>query len=559
MRRWTVVVEGPDGAGFERALDLDAYVIGRESTCTICLPVRDVSRRHAVLERDRDGFWHIADEGGRFGTFVNGVRIEKPTQLVTGDIVHVGDYRLELRSEGSTPKRHLLLPPPDQRNLPPPPRVRVYDGPLEDRDIRLDRGAVTFGVDVDATVPLDGKRFAGVRVVIRPRKEGGFEVVDQSAVPSLTVNGRPKSHATLGLDGEDVVLGLGPVERQRRDINDAFEVRYMTGERSRGQHTPPPRDTQPMAVPTGRDTLLEASADDTLRMQALASEEVQLAPEGAQLAPPASEPRSDAPDTSPAGPPASCDGAEEPALPHASVDDADAAASTSSANAVAVEVDAAVVDSSRRPLASSGQATEGWAAGVVGPLPASERLAASAAEPGLNVGHAAPEGAPPAATAPEPGVSQESEGGDNEAGAGPERSLGRLGVVLGAVVALCALLAFWLWPTQAPVIGAGGAAPGPIASDVRASVPGPTVPPPSPPPALTPAARASEAQPPPAPRRSADAPPTARVAPRPPPASPVKGPKTPAGDDAGTAASALQKKQCLLRGGVDCTPAEPSP
>ena len=51
-----------------------------------------VSRRHAVLARDADGFT-IEDQGSLNGTYVNRRRVEK-AKLEDGNEVQIGKYRL---------------------------------------------------------------------------------------------------------------------------------------------------------------------------------------------------------------------------------------------------------------------------------------------------------------------------------------------------------------------------------------------------------------------------------------------------------------------------------
>jgi FHA domain-containing protein len=239
-RRWSLVVEGPQGTGFERALELDAYLLGRDPSCSLCLPAREVSKQHASLARDREGFWWLTDEGSTTGTFVNGVRCHARTRLLANDVVHVGPYRLALRPDHPVAEqRRRWLPPPAERRLPPPPRLRLYDGRLAGCELRVDRGEVRLG-GPHATVPLDAGRFAGIEVAIRPRPDGDFEVEDLSATPSLLANGRPVRSVRLGARGNDVVLLLGPVEAVRAEPSAGFRVRYMAGERGPGEATPAP-------------------------------------------------------------------------------------------------------------------------------------------------------------------------------------------------------------------------------------------------------------------------------------------------------------------------------
>ena len=55
------------------------------------------SARHVRIEPRRDGVW-VSDVGSTNGTYVNGVRIDRPRKLVRDDVVRVGET--ELRFEG---------------------------------------------------------------------------------------------------------------------------------------------------------------------------------------------------------------------------------------------------------------------------------------------------------------------------------------------------------------------------------------------------------------------------------------------------------------------------
>jgi len=66
--------------------------IGRSPDCEIFLDDVTVSRNHAVLV-ERDGGFHVEDQGSLNGTFVNRHRIDN-ARLQNGDEVQVGKYRL---------------------------------------------------------------------------------------------------------------------------------------------------------------------------------------------------------------------------------------------------------------------------------------------------------------------------------------------------------------------------------------------------------------------------------------------------------------------------------
>jgi len=92
------------------AFDQDVVRIGREPDCDICLPPRGVSRLHAQIRRETDGF-RITDAGSSNGTQVNGVKVNE-CLLQSGDSILILNFTLtvELHSAGSAPLMSTALP-----------------------------------------------------------------------------------------------------------------------------------------------------------------------------------------------------------------------------------------------------------------------------------------------------------------------------------------------------------------------------------------------------------------------------------------------------------------
>jgi hypothetical protein len=74
--------------------------IGREADNDLALPSPHVSRHHAVIEADGEGY-NIVDLGSTNGTLVNGKPIAGPTPIVPGDMLVFHDTRLVVAGEGS--------------------------------------------------------------------------------------------------------------------------------------------------------------------------------------------------------------------------------------------------------------------------------------------------------------------------------------------------------------------------------------------------------------------------------------------------------------------------
>lgn len=98
------VVEGPGGRvgavvlpdGRRHELGEDHVTIGRLPDCTVTLPDAQVSRHHAEIRPDGDGFV-VADLGSTNGTRVNGARVREH-HLVDGDEIVVGSTVLRFEA-----------------------------------------------------------------------------------------------------------------------------------------------------------------------------------------------------------------------------------------------------------------------------------------------------------------------------------------------------------------------------------------------------------------------------------------------------------------------------
>jgi len=66
----------------------DAVMIGRDASCNVVVPDRQVSRFHARLSRSENGMV-LEDLASKNGTYVNGNRIEEPAYLQDGDVIQI--------------------------------------------------------------------------------------------------------------------------------------------------------------------------------------------------------------------------------------------------------------------------------------------------------------------------------------------------------------------------------------------------------------------------------------------------------------------------------------
>jgi len=80
-----LIIETGCLAGQRWLLDRDVVIIGREpNSCDLIIPERQISRRHAKIERTPAGFL-LTDLGSKNGTSVNGSLLSAPHLLQDGD------------------------------------------------------------------------------------------------------------------------------------------------------------------------------------------------------------------------------------------------------------------------------------------------------------------------------------------------------------------------------------------------------------------------------------------------------------------------------------------
>jgi pSer/pThr/pTyr-binding forkhead associated (FHA) protein len=87
-----VVKRGPN-AGSKFVLDADVTKAGRHPDSDIFLDDITVSRRHAEVVHDNDGY-KLRDVGSLNGTYLNRERIEREAKLAHGDELQIGKFKL---------------------------------------------------------------------------------------------------------------------------------------------------------------------------------------------------------------------------------------------------------------------------------------------------------------------------------------------------------------------------------------------------------------------------------------------------------------------------------
>jgi serine phosphatase RsbU (regulator of sigma subunit) len=82
--QWSPLGDGP------RTVIIDhlPFTLGRSSERDLCIASPEISRAHALIDRDADGYF-VRDTGSRHGTYVNGLRVTT-TRLLSQDQIALG-------------------------------------------------------------------------------------------------------------------------------------------------------------------------------------------------------------------------------------------------------------------------------------------------------------------------------------------------------------------------------------------------------------------------------------------------------------------------------------
>lgn len=161
-----IIVAGPD-LGMEWAFKVPEVVIGRDEDCELPLSDIAVSRRHARLELEGNGFVLVDLSSGN-GTFLNGVRVAREP-LSPGDEITVGERTFRFVELNEAPPTAAAHPVP--RSLGHEPSVGVVPS-VEDEDGFEPLGRASQ-VDVKAAPELEPQLgSAKAPVVPAPKKQG---------------------------------------------------------------------------------------------------------------------------------------------------------------------------------------------------------------------------------------------------------------------------------------------------------------------------------------------------------------------------------------------------
>jgi ABC transport system ATP-binding/permease protein len=210
MRKLTIVDE--EGTRTVLPLSRGEYAIGRDPENTIRLTERNISRKHMVLRRDQDDAWVVEDLNSYNGCFINGLRVAGTQPLSDGDLLQLGDYRLELveekrPEEGASEQVSDSAPSPrTSRLLDRPDRFVVVEGPGAGTEYPLDRERMIIGRAEDADVSINHNSVSRIHAELIRIAPGSYEIVDRGSSNGIRVNATKLDRRVIE-DDDEIELG----------------------------------------------------------------------------------------------------------------------------------------------------------------------------------------------------------------------------------------------------------------------------------------------------------------------------------------------------------------
>ena len=206
---WKLTIEDDQASKTVVHLVRDDYTIGRAEENTVRLTERNISRRHARLTKPGER-WLLLDLTSYNGCYVNGQRVSEKHEIVHGDLVQLGDYRLQVLDDSildpvtfdkavtmpAAPRSQALLGQPDRLVMVVGPTVGAEFPLTQDRPLVVGRGE-------ECDVSINHPSVSRVHAEIQPLGDGRYEIVDRESANGVRVNGVELPRTLL--DARDVI------------------------------------------------------------------------------------------------------------------------------------------------------------------------------------------------------------------------------------------------------------------------------------------------------------------------------------------------------------------
>jgi ABC transport system ATP-binding/permease protein len=201
---WKLTIEDDEGKRIPLPLFRDEYTIGRSEENTIRLTERNISRKHACLQR-RDAEWVLLDVQSYNGLYINGVRVSEEALISHGDVIQLGDYRIEVLDESmveNTPTSIEEISGATTR----PDRLVVVAGPNPGQEFIFDETTMMIGRAAEVSVSIPHVSVSRVHAEIHALGNARYEIIDKGSANGVRVNGSLLGRALIEA-GDYIELG----------------------------------------------------------------------------------------------------------------------------------------------------------------------------------------------------------------------------------------------------------------------------------------------------------------------------------------------------------------
>ncbi|HEY3593073.1 MAG TPA: FHA domain-containing protein, partial [Polyangiaceae bacterium] len=187
---WKLTIEDDEGKRTPLPLARQEYSIGRGEENTVRLTERNISRRHSLLRRSGNQ-WVVLDCDSGNGSYVNGVRLTGEHLLAQGDVLQLGDYRLEFANEDDSARTAgaNVTTLPGSGPAAKPDRLVVVIGPEPGEEFLVQSPQVTIGRAPELDVCLAHGSVSRVHAEIHALGSGRYEILDRGSANGVRVNG----------------------------------------------------------------------------------------------------------------------------------------------------------------------------------------------------------------------------------------------------------------------------------------------------------------------------------------------------------------------------------
>jgi|LauGreDrversion4_2_1035121.scaffolds.fasta_scaffold328608_2 pSer/pThr/pTyr-binding forkhead associated (FHA) protein len=179
--------------------------IGRTSENGVVLPSSAVSRQHAVLYVDH-GQVFINDLQSANGVYVNGERLQGPTQLTPTDSVRIGAYQLVIEQMVEIADRggyQTAVVHPNQAHA----KLLITSGPQAGKEFLLFEPITVVGRTQENDVTISDISISRRHASIERKDDGSYLITDQGSSNGTYLRGRRLRGAVRSWHGDKVRFG----------------------------------------------------------------------------------------------------------------------------------------------------------------------------------------------------------------------------------------------------------------------------------------------------------------------------------------------------------------